>query len=358
MKTLAALREAALFAALIAPLFLLSCATSSDLSGSLVGRVLSSASFQPISGAYVECDGNVSLSDNLGYYSIGGISPGDRVVTASASGFEDYTAVVDVGEDTEHDVYMDPDLGEARLYGYVTHSVLGPIEGATVTLGGTPVSTDSLGYYEYPSVQQITYNMTVTKDSFRFFSAMVQVTDEDFRYDVNLKKLKTVVLPCVADAWCDASAPDANYGDDTELRLLFNNLRHYNLYLRFPLELEDTAEAVDAALRLYNVWEEGEAAGRTILTARVITAWGESSITWNYMVEGTTGGQMAASVYEPRWYEIDVTSTFRDWLTGGSPNYGLQVDTTQEAAASRFYFASREHENEAYRPTVTLEYAW
>jgi hypothetical protein len=253
---------------------------------------------------------------------------------------------------------MDPDLGDARLYGYVTHSILGPIEGATVTLGDSSVTTDSLGYYEYASVQEIAYDMTVTKDGFRFFSAVVHVTGDDFRYDVGLKKLETMVLSCVADAWCDASMPDVNYGNDTELRLFFNNLHHYNLYLRFPFELEETAEAVDAVLRLYNVWEEGEAEGRTILAARVITAWSESSITWNYMIEGTTGGQVAASSYVPRWYEIDVTSVFREWLSGGEPNYGLQVDTTQQPSASRFYFASREHENDAYRPTVTLEYAW
>ncbi|MBN2564337.1 MAG: carboxypeptidase regulatory-like domain-containing protein [Candidatus Eisenbacteria bacterium] len=357
MKAVLVLCRVALVAALTSLSILSSCAISSDLSGSVAGRVLAESTSQPISGAWVECEGVVSSSDELGYYSLDGINPGDRLITASASGFDDYAESVSIGESTQHDIYMHTDMGDARLYGHVTHSALGPIEGATVTLGDLSVTTDSDGFYEYDNIEQITYHMTVVKDSFRSFGATVRVTSEDFQYDVGLKKLATVTLEPIADAWVDEDQPGTNFGDDTELRLYFNNLFHYKFYVWVPVEIEDTAEAIDATLWLYNVWEEVEAEGRTILTSRVIVYWNEMDVNWNSMVEGTTGGEITSSSYATPWYEIDVTEYFRSWLAG-SPNYGLQVDTPIEPGASRFYFASRESEVVERRPYVVLQYAW
>jgi hypothetical protein len=357
MKATTGLRAVVLGGALALLSVLTSCAMSSDLSGSIAGQVLSADTGQPIPDARVECDGEATLSDGLGYYSLDGIQPGDRMVTASSAGYVEYSQVVTIGESTQHDILMETFIGQARLYGYVTHSVFGPIEDATVQLGDLSVQTDAAGFYDYPSVQQITYHMTVTKDSFRTFSANVNVTSEDFRYDVGMKKLATVTLEPVADARIDEDQPEQSFGADTELWLFFNSLFHHRFYISFPLDIEDTAEAVDATLRLYNVSEFGEGEARTIQVARVLTAWDEGSVTWNTPVY-TTGASTMPSAYEPRWYEIDVTTFFRDWLTGGYENQGLLVDTAQEQGATRFYFASREHPTEDYRPHVVLEYAW
>ena len=67
---------------------LCSCAiTSSDLSGSLIGRVLDFGTGFPIAGAVVECQGEISVSAADGAYSIAGIPTGDRVVSAAGNCF-------------------------------------------------------------------------------------------------------------------------------------------------------------------------------------------------------------------------------------------------------------------------------
>ena len=339
-------------------LSLYSCAFTSDLSGSLVGKVMVAGSSIPIPGAIVECEGVAAISAADGAYSIEGIPPGDRVVFSSAGGYAGYSEVVTVEESTLHDIYMAVFIGPARLFGYVSHATLGPLEGAAVQIGDMVVVTDSLGYYEYPNLQQISYFMTVTKEGYRSFSQHVRPTSEDFQFDVSVKKLATATLWSIADAGVREGSPDENYGDDPELRLFYNEFYHERFYISFSLNgIEDTAEPSAATLRLYNTWEESGEEPRAILAASLIEPWYELVVTWAETLQ-TTGGTTAQSTYEDRWYEVDVGIYFSDWLTGGEENLGLLVDTLMDEVAGRFTFASREHEEEDKRAHVVLNYAW
>ena len=339
-------------------LSLYSCAFTSNLSGSLIGTVMVAGTSAPISGAIVECEGEVAVSAVNGSYSLEGIPPGDRVVYASANGHEDYSEVVTVEESTVHDVYMAVYVGPARLFGYVRHATLGPIEGANVQVGDMNVVTDSLGYYEYLNLQQISYFMTVTKDGYRPFSQSVHPTSEDFQFDVGVKKLATATLWANADASVYENSPDTNSGGVPRLDLYNNGFLRERFYIRFPLDaIEETAEPSAATLRLYHTEEEGDEASRTLLVGLVLSSWSESGVTWNNDPQ-TTGESSVQGEYDLRWYDAEVGSYFSDWLTHGLANEGLLVDTPQQYNAGRFIFASREYWEEDKWPHVVLHYAW
>ena len=337
-------------------LWLCSCAFTSDLSGSIAGRVMIAGSSTPIPGALVECEGIISASGSDGYYSIGGIRPGDRVVSATASGYEAYSSDVNVGESTDLDIYMA--VGAARVFGHVRHATLGPLEGAIVQIGTRIVVTDSLGFYECANLQQINYLMTVAKPGYRSSSRNVRPTSEDYQVDVSVKKLATETLWSAADAGVYENSPDANYGDDTGLSLFNNEYFHERFYIRFPIVgIEDTAEPSVAALRMYNTWDESGEDPITILVASLIESWDELEVTWLDSLQ-TTGGANAQATHEDAWYEVDVGSYFSEWLVDDGENFGLLIDIPMEPGTGRLVFASREHEVEAERPHVVLNYAW
>ncbi|HYW68501.1 MAG TPA: DNRLRE domain-containing protein [bacterium] len=359
MSTTRAYRILALATGLALVALLCSCAiTSSDLSGSLIGRVLDFGTGFPIAGAVVECQGEISVSAADGSYSIAGIPTGDRVVSASAPGYDDYSEVVNVGESTLHDIHMQVDLGTARLYGYVSHSVLGVLEGATVSIGDLEVVTDPSGFYEYPDLEQTTYFMTVTKDSFRTHSRSVHPTSEDYRLDVELMKLGQAVIPADADATVLSGAPEENFGDEPDLYLHNDQIHHKRFLIRFDWgALEPTAQAVSAILRLYDTQDLGDEDPRITTVAMPLWSWSEMGVTWVNSPQ-TTGASGVTATFGDHWYEIEVTSYFAEWLSGQSDNHGILVDSEVDYLTPEFIFASREYAEVDKRPHVILEYAW
>lgn len=357
MPTMRVSRVLAITSGLALALSLYSCAFTSDLSGSLVGKVMVAGSSIPIAGAFVECEGVAAVSAWDGRYSLEGIPPGDRVVYASAAGYSSYAQVVTVEESTVHDIYMGIPVGSARLFGYVSHAADGFLEGAAVQIGDMIVVTDSLGYYEYPNLEQVSYLMTVTKEGYRLFSRNVHPDSEDYRFDVNVLKLATVTLWPTADAGVIKDNPDANFGGSPELRFFNNEIHHERFFIRFPLDgLEETAEPSAATLWLYNTGVETNDEHRAVLVGRVTQSWLEDVVTWTN--SPVTDASIALSAYENRWYEVSVGTYFSDWLVYDRHNFGLLVDTPVHHVADRFVFASREHEEEDKRPHVVLDYAW
>ena len=359
MSTMRVHRTLAVAVGLAVSVVLFSCSYSSDLSGTLSGTVRRSGYPTPISGARVECAGTATFSDSDGSYSLEGISPGDRVVYASASGYDDYSAVVSVGELTLHDIYMETETGQARVYGHVIHAALDDsLEGAEVRINQLLVLTDSEGFYEYPNLEQHTsYDLTVTKEGYRGHEQTITPNSEQYQVNVTLKKLKTIEIASGADASVMMSHSHVNFGDEPELLLFNNQVMHESFYIAFSTDgIEESAEPSSAVLWLYNTPAGGEEP-REILVGSVLYHWMESAVTWANGPE-TSGASTVPSVYEDSWYQIDVTTFFSDWLLDEVTNNGLLVDTTVDLVASRFVFASREYEEEDKRPHVILEYAW
>jgi hypothetical protein len=359
MSTRLTLRILAIAALAALAALLCSCElTSSDLSGSVAGTVRESGMSFPLSGAVVECEGVIDVSGADGSYSLSGLPPGDRVVFATLSGYEDYSEVVGVGETTLHEIYMERYYAPARLFGYVSHSVLGPLEGATVTIGDIDVITDSLGYYEFPNLQQTSYSITVSKEGYRTLSGSVHPTSDPFQFDADLLKLEQVTLPSVADATLLMSAPGQNYGEMPDLYLYNIQSLHERFYIEFDLEdIEETAVPVSATLWLYDTIDLSMEDPREVLVAAALYPWAESTITWSN-APSTTGASFASFTFEDRWYEIDVEAYFYEWMVDDLANNGLLIDSSVDYTTSRFIFASKENEEEDKRPHVVLDYAW
>jgi hypothetical protein len=360
MSLTGAYRALAVVTGLALVISLHSCAFTTDLSGTLAGKVRESGTIFPISGAVVECEGVIAVSQADGSYSMEGIPPGDRVVFASAGGYANYSQVVGIQEGTYHDIHMNVYIGPATLSGYVTHSVLGPLEGARVTIGDIETYTDALGYYEFDedaNLQQISYYMTVSKDGYRSYARNVTPDGIGYQLDVALLKLAQVTLWSEADATIMESHPNMNFGLEPDLYLFNNELFHERFFILFMTDqIEATAVPSSAVLRLYNVWATGEEEPRVVLVGAAIEPWLEEEVTWNDSAS-TTGESSVPSSYEAPWYEVDLTEHFYDWLVQEEENYGLLIDSSV-SVASRFVFASREHAAEAERPHVVLDYAW
>lgn len=354
----AALRAAVIVAAVATGLLASSCElTSNDLSGSLSGTVRRAGSIQVIPSAIIECEGETAISDNAGSYSIDGLPPGDAIVYASAAGYRSYSNVVHITETSTHDINMEVYVGSARLYGYVTHASLGPIEGAAVTLGDLTVITDAEGFYEYENILQLDYVFTVTKDGYRdHIDHSLFVASEDFNHDVELKKLASTTLMGVADAGLNARNVGQNTGDEPELDLYQDYAGHRAIAAAFWLDIEDTAEPVSADLKLYNLAVEGGTT-RPLQVARILDPWTEMTVTWQDSL-GTTGPATATQTYASRWYTVDVTGYVRDWLVYEDPNHGLWIDSALDNDADRLLIAAREYADETKRPRIELVYAW
>jgi len=137
---------------------------TAQASGTLEGTVTDSSNSNPIAGATVTVQplGASTTTGPDGHYSM--LLPiGDYQVTAHAFGYDDLTqpGTVTDGGDTVLDFALNP-APSGSLSGTVTDTSSNPIEGATVTILGTPiapVTTDATGHYSFASVPNGTYNV-------------------------------------------------------------------------------------------------------------------------------------------------------------------------------------------------------
>lgn len=149
----------------------LSTTTSTDSTGTLVGRVVDSLWGLPIghlpeeTGVTVTVSGGISVAvepDTRGYFTISGLAPNTYQVTVGMNGFsaKTFRVVISAGVTTDlGTVTLDWSLSEMTLIGKVTDAHTGaPIENARVDVSDTMLSgiTDFAGSYAiagipYPS---------------------------------------------------------------------------------------------------------------------------------------------------------------------------------------------------------------
>ena len=343
---------------LAAALALAGCALTSEETGTVYGYVRVEGTATPLAGAVVSVSGEWTTSESDGFYELEGVRTGERIITAQLAGFFEYSEFVDIDGLTRHDIGMEVFVGTGDVSGVVEHATLGPIEGAVVSLYGRVDTTDAEGAYSFSGIPQLQWDMTVTADGYRSFTGPVNVNDDDVVYDVALKKLASAEFVATADTYVSETQPNMNYGALGNLNLFNNGILHWRFYIYFPIDVEPTADAVSATVHLYNTASGGATAEeRSILVARVAEFWGEMTVTWGDSLL-TSGSAIATASYDSLWYEIDVADYVDDWFDGTFENQGLQIDTSQDPAASQFIFASSEYAEENKRPVLKLDYAW
>jgi len=146
--------------------------SSVTLDSGIDGFVTDGETAEPLEGArmFVSETGQVRYSDDSGYYRFF-LPPGSYNVTASAFGYyQGNSATVEVVEDvfTTQDFALAP-MPTGFIAGNITDlETNDPIEGAIVTLLGTPLSTNTSGAGEYSIETPVgTYNVTAWAQGYR-----------------------------------------------------------------------------------------------------------------------------------------------------------------------------------------------
>ena len=109
--------------------------------------------------------GNYSTTSSTGSYSIGNLLPGSYNVTATATGYQNYTSgqiTVNLNQFTTQNISMNPNT----VTGMITSSLTGnpALQGANVTIGGISGTTNSSGIYTLSAVPagNVAYSITLT----------------------------------------------------------------------------------------------------------------------------------------------------------------------------------------------------
>ena len=195
--------------------------------GSLEGTVTDADTGSPIAGATVQAVGPITrtvTTDASGHYSIPVLSAATYDVTASMFGYLSQTATVEIVEDetTTQDFALEP-APSHTVSGHVRDTEGQALEGATVTILGTPIApatTDANGFYSFASVPEGGYN--VRAESGRCFDPQTQelVVDSDETLDFALPRRSDAYgyfCRLTAPAYLEATNVLPLTGDDASL---------------------------------------------------------------------------------------------------------------------------------------------
>jgi thermitase len=149
--------------------------------GTVSGQVTDAKDGSPVVGAAVTDGTRTTLTDALGSYSIGNVSPGSYQVTASKDGYQSSSLTVNVVSETT--AVANFSLSQIVVPGSITGSVTdakdgAAIVGATVSDGTRTATTDASGKYTITAVPPGTYQVTASKSGYQSSSLTVNVVSE------------------------------------------------------------------------------------------------------------------------------------------------------------------------------------
>ena len=147
--------------------------------GSVTGIVTDSVSSEAIESVTVTVGSTQATSSSTGAYNLGGITSGVQAITASKSGYDNYSSSVTVIADSTvtHNISMTsstPEPGKGHVKGKVVDENGNGMPGVTVTSGTTTTTTDSNGEYTLMNLEP--GQATLQFDKTGYDSATVNVT--------------------------------------------------------------------------------------------------------------------------------------------------------------------------------------
>lgn len=117
--------------------------------------------------------------------------------------------------------------------------------------------------------------------------------------------------------------------------------------IEFDLAPYAGQSVVSATLRLYA--EYNRAGNQHYSISKNLSAWNESTVTYNTMPGAGAAIDSLVTVTNQDWYSFNVTSAVSGWLAGEA-NYGFRISETD----GFIYFASSDHGNAAFRPILEV----
>lgn len=114
-----------------------------------------------VSGATVTIEGQAQTTDNNGKASFEDITEGSQSVTATKTGFADYSGSITVGSSTSFSITMTP-VGTLTVTVTDSEDTPSPISGATVVIGETTKTTGEDGKAEFPNLSYEDKSATIS----------------------------------------------------------------------------------------------------------------------------------------------------------------------------------------------------
>jgi hypothetical protein len=299
--------------------FLFGCSDSSDLPADAASRtwtVRGSVSYvgapTPLPGITIQSEGVTATSGPDGSYELKGITAGSHTISATAPNCRRYSASIEVRGDTRHYIFLER-IG-AKLTGYVSNMLDGPIAGATITIGGLTDLTDAAGKFAVSEVPMRPDSLIVTHP--RYFSGKATFLAEgpEAHFDVMLKRDSVFPGTIVADSYVDESRPtQVAFGTILYLSggVTGSVRRHIYIDFEFPAFMRDpNVTLIDGSLELC-----GEAGQQSVLYRAYAL---NSQWQWyllNYNQQPMLGRQIANGT-------IGTSSDLRYWLILNSAAIG------------------------------------
>ena len=152
--------------------------TPEPTTGTVMGRVTDKDTGSGLEDAVVSIGSEKTQSDSRGDYDITGVKAGTRVVISRKTGYENYSASLEVkaGETVFNDIAMTPEPTTGSVKGTVTDKDTGsPVGDALVSIGSTEVRTGSDGYFDLNGIPAGTQQIHAQKTGYENYSASLEV---------------------------------------------------------------------------------------------------------------------------------------------------------------------------------------
>ncbi len=152
--------------------------------GDISGYIRTSGSHTAIPGAVVVCAGQTYNVSRSGIYVFKEIPEGYYVLTVEKSGFDKYSALINVLDNTVHNVYMTKLIEYRDISGhvYLDRSNI-PVPDAAVVCGSVYDTTASDGSFHLPNVLVDTHRLFVFKNHYVSYESLIAL-ESDTTVDV------------------------------------------------------------------------------------------------------------------------------------------------------------------------------
>lgn len=203
-----------------------------------------------------------------------------------------------------------------------------------------------------------TYTLTVTANS-------DWINTEGRSFPVTIDPSYVVSTEDAYDTYIDSDSPDTAHGSSYMLWVRSNRIS----YIRVPTPSLPYYASVDwAALTAYYFYFGYVSSGTVSVSAhRVTKAWDEDTLTWNSATNwgnyglsttvldtvSTVAGNATSN--NPTRADFFITSTFKSWVNGSSPNYGIGLQYATDSTNLSVVFKSM-NTGYDFRPRITYQY--
>ncbi len=171
--------------------------------GSLSGTVYSEETHDPISNAEVTIEkvSKTQTTDGNGKFFFSKVPSGNRKITIKATGYREFTDIVNIKEDTENTYEAYLKIAYGTLSGIITDSSGALVAGATVVVGGSYSGvSDTSGYYEIANIPIGNYSLSVTASGHTPYTSSVEIKEGANSLDIQLTVNTGTVAGVVTDA--------------------------------------------------------------------------------------------------------------------------------------------------------------